>query len=253
MVASISQNAELLSFVDLAEADWSVCISLLAIRNEEMVRNNMYTDHLISEEEHRIWVNKLNSSVNSKYYAVVLGGIVIGGAGIYAIDRANSRADWSFYITSSLKRRGFGAALEYKLLNHAFFVEGLKKLNCEVFAWNTSVISLHKKFGFVQEGIRRRHVVRGSDCYDVVLLGIQRDEWERTKVAMMSKSNSNKDSKYYLEIIDQIQEIRSKNNKNWMDLLRLSFTVAPTETAQIVAKIYEDDGAISELAKKLTE
>lgn len=62
-----------------------------------------------------------------------------------------------------------------------------------------------------------------------------------------------KDSQYYLDIIDQIQEIRSKNNKNWMDLLRLSFKVAPKETAEIVAKIYEDDGAISALAKKLTE
>lgn len=64
---------------------------------------------------------------------------------------------------------------------------------------------------------------------------------------------ASKDTKYYLDIIDQIQEIRGKNNKNWMDLLRLSFSVAPKETAEIVSKIYEDDGQISALAKKLTE
>ena len=30
-----------------------------------------------------------------------------------------------------------------------------------------------------------------------------------------------------LKIINQIEKIRSKNNKNWMDLLRLSFNLDP--------------------------
>ena len=57
----------------------------------------------------------------------------------------------------------------------------------------------------------------------------------------------------YLAIIDDIERIRSKNNKNWMDLLRLAFELDPPAAAGIVAKIYEHDGEISALAKKLTE
>jgi hypothetical protein len=56
-----------------------------------------------------------------------------------------------------------------------------------------------------------------------------------------------------LEIIDEIERIRTRNNKNWMDLLRLAFRVAPKEAAEIVAEIYQQDGRISELAKKLAE
>jgi hypothetical protein len=56
-----------------------------------------------------------------------------------------------------------------------------------------------------------------------------------------------------LEIIDQIERIRGMNNKNWMDLLRLAFRVAPAEAAQIVAEIYRQDAEISALAKKLAE
>jgi hypothetical protein len=59
--------------------------------------------------------------------------------------------------------------------------------------------------------------------------------------------------KYYLEIINSIQEIRSKNNVNWMDLLRLAFKHSPTEAAEIMQNIYNKDEEISELAKKLTK
>lgn len=59
--------------------------------------------------------------------------------------------------------------------------------------------------------------------------------------------------KDYMAVIDEIEAIRGKNNKNWMDLLRLAFRLAPEEAAQIVAEIYRDDQRISDLAKKLTD
>lgn len=62
-----------------------------------------------------------------------------------------------------------------------------------------------------------------------------------------------KDTKYYLDLIDEIERVRGKNNKNWMDLLRLAFREAPSEAAAIVSEIYREDGSISELARKLTE
>ena len=36
--------------------------------------------------------------------------------------------------------------------------------------------------------------------------------------------------KYYLNIISQIEKVRKKNNVNWMNLLRIGFTHAPTQT-----------------------
>jgi hypothetical protein len=60
------------------------------------------------------------------------------------------------------------------------------------------------------------------------------------------------DEKFYMDVIDQIERIRGKNNKNWMDLLRLAFRHAPDEAAEIVSGIYRDDQQISDLAKKLT-
>ena len=54
-----------------------------------------------------------------------------------------------------------------------------------------------------------------------------------------------------LKIINKIQKIRSKNNVNWMDVLRLSVKHAPKETIKLLKKINSKDSQISKLYKKI--
>ena len=56
-----------------------------------------------------------------------------------------------------------------------------------------------------------------------------------------------------LKLIDQIQKIRSKNNINWMDMLRLAFKHDPKNASKIMSSIYHDDQKISRLVKKLSK
>ena len=56
-----------------------------------------------------------------------------------------------------------------------------------------------------------------------------------------------------LEIIDEIEKVRSKNNINWMNILRLAFKYAPGEAREIVSKINSDDQKVGDLLKKLSE
>ena len=58
---------------------------------------------------------------------------------------------------------------------------------------------------------------------------------------------------HYLKIIDEIEKVRSKNNVNWMDVLRLAFKNAPNESKELMKKINQEDNRISELFKKLSE
>jgi len=57
---------------------------------------------------------------------------------------------------------------------------------------------------------------------------------------------------HYLNIIDEIEKVRTKNNINWMDLLRLVFTHAPDEGKKLMKKIDHEDKRISELMKELS-
>ena len=55
----------------------------------------------------------------------------------------------------------------------------------------------------------------------------------------------------YLKIIKQIEKIRSKNNVNWMNILRLAFKLDPVASKKIMKKINYDDKKISKLLTKL--
>ena len=52
-------------------------------------------------------------------------------------------------------------------------------------------------------------------------------------------------------IINQIQKIRTKNNINWMNLLKLAFKKDPKNASKILSKITSLDKKISELTTKL--
>ena len=55
----------------------------------------------------------------------------------------------------------------------------------------------------------------------------------------------------YTRIIGQIEKIRSKNNVNWMNILRLAFKLDPNSAKKIMKKINYDDKKISNLLSKL--
>jgi len=55
------------------------------------------------------------------------------------------------------------------------------------------------------------------------------------------------------EIINEIQEIRSNNNVNWMDAVRLCFELAPERARVIFKKIKYCDQRINELTEELAE
>ena len=63
--------------------------------------------------------------------------------------------------------------------------------------------------------------------------------------------NNLKKIKRGLRLINQIQNIRTKNNKNWMDLLRLSLKLDFNATSKILKEICKDDKRISNLAQKI--
>ena len=58
---------------------------------------------------------------------------------------------------------------------------------------------------------------------------------------------------YYSKIISSIEKTRKKNNKNWMDLLRLGFKYNPNETKKILKGIFKEDRKITTLVKKIIE
>jgi len=68
-------------------------------------------------------------------------------------------------------------------------------------------------------------------------------------ILLFQKMKNNK----YLDIINKIEKIRSKNNVNWMNILRLAFKLDPKTASKIMKKINYDDKKISNLLNKLSK
>jgi hypothetical protein len=51
--------------------------------------------------------------------------------------------------------------------------------------------------------------------------------------------------------INNIQKIRSKNNQNWMDLLRLAYELDPKRASKILKSISKNDVTVNDLLKNL--
>lgn len=60
-----------------------------------------------------------------------------------------------------------------------------------------------------------------------------------------------KNYSFYLSKINKIEKTRKKNNKNWMDLLRLSLKLDFGSTSKILREICKEDKNISNLAQKI--
>ena len=107
-----------------------------------------------------------------------------------------------------------------------------------------SLNSIENKIPYYSE---LRAIVKKSNLASKKLfLGVGYRIFQKNKKFLIMRKNKNK-----LKVIDKIETVRSKNNANWMDILRLAYKNSPNEAASIMSKIYKDDSKISKLVKKL--
>ena len=56
-----------------------------------------------------------------------------------------------------------------------------------------------------------------------------------------------------MKLIDDMENIRKKNNTNWMDIVRLAMRLDPVETKKLIAQIVEHDRKIANVLEELSE
>lgn len=160
-----------------------------AWRNAPAVRANMYTRHEISQEEHLAWWAHISGRNDQQYFMYELAGVPSGIVAFTGIDKGRRNSSWAFYSAPNAAK-GTGSKMEYLALEQAFEELHLHKLCCEVLAFNSAVIKLHQRFGFLVEGVLRdQHLVDGN-FVDVYRLGILSHEWAALRLSMAEKIKS---------------------------------------------------------------
>ncbi|BBV82417.1 MULTISPECIES: UDP-4-amino-4,6-dideoxy-N-acetyl-beta-L-altrosamine N-acetyltransferase [Enterobacter cloacae complex] len=181
-----NSNVKKLNLVNIVQTSKDVQESVRLIRNEEQVRKWMYTDHVISTEEHDNWLTRLNTDNRNIVFVVIENEEPVGVVSVNAIDNTHQKADWAYYLTATA-RSGVGAVLEFFVIDYVFNELKLSKLNCEVIEHNDAVVRLHEKFGFKKEGFRESNILKNGERLGVHFLGLTKEGWEAIRQGLKDK------------------------------------------------------------------
>ncbi len=202
-------------------------------RNDLVSRKNSINQKKIKYPSHRVWFKKILLSKENKYF---IGTHKREKVGFVRYEK-NKDDNYvvSININPEFRNRGFGSKLLLKSQLQKEIIKDCKVLFSMIKKNNLASIKTFEKANYTKCDELRSYYLF-CNCKN------------RDKVKYMKKLNK---QKKYQKIIDQIESIRSKNNGNWMNILRIAFKYSPDEAAKTMSKIYKEDQRISTLAKKL--
>jgi RimJ/RimL family protein N-acetyltransferase len=79
------------------------------------------------------------------------------------------RTDWS---------KGYGSDAMRLIVRYAFAELNLRRVSLSVFDYNQRGLRAYRKLGFVEEGRMRQYLHRYGRRWDMVFMGLLREEWE---------------------------------------------------------------------------
>lgn len=154
---------------------------VLAWRNSERVSHNMFSDHLITMEEHQRWFTGLNTG---KRLCLIfeLHCRPVGVVNATDIDRDDNKCSWGFYLGERDLQRGAGLLMGYHGLQFIFEELNIRKINSKAFAFNESSVKYHKKLGFKEEGLLLKDSKKNDEYEDVVVFALFKDQWQQYRI-----------------------------------------------------------------------
>jgi len=103
----------------------------------------------------------------------VRAGEVVGGAGLHPVGTSPRRRHVmaiGIHVAPRAQGRGVGAALMQSLCDYADRWLGLLRLELSVYTDNLRAQSLYRRFGFVDEGVRRCDALRDGVYVDTLAM-----------------------------------------------------------------------------------
>jgi RimJ/RimL family protein N-acetyltransferase len=107
----------------------------------------------------------------------------IGQADLMDINWIDRCATVGIVIANS-SNRGCGKGQEALslLLEYAFTLLGLQRVQLDVYGGNSRAIACYERAGFIKEGVKRRARFCRGEYMDIVLMSVLKEEWEQKRI-----------------------------------------------------------------------
>ncbi len=190
---------------------------ILRMRNDPITRKMSFNQEIISKKDHNSWFMKKIIDKNSVVYVAEKENNIIG---IIQFNKRENNDIFEVNINLNPKFRGN---------SYSSFL--LKK----------AIYNFEKKFTCTLIAFIKKENIPSLKCFEASGFGIYE---ENNNIITMQNKNI---------LINKIEQVRSKNNVNWMDIMRLAFKTSPKEAQKIFKNINSEDNEISNLLKKLID
>lgn len=157
-------------------------------RNSEHVRRYSLTDHIIKLEEHKKWYESIRNSHKCEWLIAELKNNPIGVVSITDINQQDSTCSWGLYVGELNQNLGMGILMEIRAIDYIFGHYGIRKIWGQVLESNR-IILIHKKFGYVVEGVLRNHVLRKGKYEDILYIALFAQQWPAKRKELFAEYN----------------------------------------------------------------
>lgn len=106
---------------------------------------------------------------------------LIGGVTLFAIDRAQGRAEIGYALHADHWGCGLAREALRLALAHAFDTLGLRRIEADIDPRNTASCALAERMGFVREGVLRERWQVAGELQDSAIYGLLARDWRAAK------------------------------------------------------------------------
>jgi UDP-4-amino-4,6-dideoxy-N-acetyl-beta-L-altrosamine N-acetyltransferase len=153
---------------------------ILEWRNSERIRKYMFTDQVITKEQHLSWFENLKHDPKLKYLIFEYMGQPSGVVNFSNIDYRNHKCNWGIYLGKEDLPEGTGAIMGRLAIKYAFESLNIRKLCGEILAYNERSIKFHQKLGFIEEGNFQKHVLKNGNYTDIICFALFNENFIRS-------------------------------------------------------------------------
>jgi UDP-4-amino-4,6-dideoxy-N-acetyl-beta-L-altrosamine N-acetyltransferase len=164
---------------------------VLTWRNSDRVRSCMYTDELITREEHYRWYNRDRENPQSIHRICEFQSHPFGVINATKIDFDLGTCAWGFYLGDTSVPKGSSYAMALAFLDFIFQDLKLNEVKGEALAFNADSLKFHHNLGFQPDGILADRIIKQGQSIDVICFRMSSQEWKSVRVHTEARLFSN--------------------------------------------------------------
>ena len=113
---------------------------------------------------------------------------LIGNTALHAVHGKDRHAGFGILIGDKTEwDRGYGTEATALMVEYGFTTLNLNRVWLHVYEYNSRGRRAYEKVGFRLEGTLRKHCFREGKYWDVIVMGLLREEWSQTRPAAPSR------------------------------------------------------------------